>query len=343
MTDITVLQQQWQKDLTPIQEAEKQDIFKKEKYLEKLEKIGELYNEPKGLRHLSKPFFVAVRTPWLRSRKMKIEKKLGQKEGKIKEIAINTLSNLTDAVARDSARSAEFVYLETAIKQMQYTQDIVTKAANKCRNASMMEGAAAAGDVAGDTVPRHRVSADDSTEMAVDLAVEFAHVATDFAANRAARNATNAFREAEEAVQNLQIAVKNEIPQVNGALANEIASSNSTTLMMNAFGGMLSSFSNWDMAGQLNDAKGHLHGIVGQLGSTIDKLSREKKVIADAAIADARKTDKAIDSFAAELEYYMLPLAMRRPLEDTLMADKEIDIPSPVVDLPLRNVTAPTL
>ena len=324
MTDITVLQQQWQKDLTPIQEAEKQDIFKKEKYLEKLEKIGELYNEPKGLRHLSKPFFVAVRTPWLRSRKMKIEKKLGQKEGKIKEIAINTLSNLTDAVARDSARSAEFVYLETAIKQMQYTQDIVTKAANKCRNASMM-------------------SADDSTEMAVDLAVEFAHVATDFAANRAARNATNAFREAEEAVQNLQIAVKNEIPQVNGALANEIASSNSTTLMMNAFGGMLSSFSNWDMAGQLNDAKGHLHGIVGQLGSTIDKLSREKKVIADAAIADARKTDKAIDSFAAELEYYMLPLAMRRPLEDTLMADKEIDIPSPVVDLPLRNVTAPTL
>ena len=328
MTDITALQQQWQKDLAPLQDAEKQDIFKKEKYLEKLEKIGELYNEPKGLRHLSKPFFVAARTPWLRSRKMKIERKLEEKEGKIKEIAISTLSNLTDAVARDSAKGAEFMYLETAVKQMQYTQDIVTKAANKCRNASVMEGAAAAGDVVGDTVPRHHVSTDDSTEMAVEGIIEVAHLATDFAASMAARKATNAIREAEEAVQNLQMAVKNEIHQVNGSMANDIASSNSTTLMMNAFGGMLSSFSNWDMAGQLNDAKGHLHGIADQLDGMINKLSRDKKVIADAAIAEARKNDKAIDTFAAELEYYMLPLAMRRPLEDTLMGDKEIPIPT---------------
>ena len=342
MTDITALQQQWEKDLSPLQDSEKQDIFKKEKYLEKLEKIGERYNEPHGRFRLYKPFVIATKGAWNRRKKMKIEKQLDEKEGQIKELAVRTLSNLTDAVARDTARGVEFTYLETAIKQMQYTQDIVTKAANKCRNASAMEGAAAVGDVVGGNTSLNRMSSNDNSEMAVEAIVEVAHLATDFAASMAARRATNAFREAEEAVQNLQMAVKNEIPQVNGALARDIASSNSTTLMMNAFGGMLSSFSNWDMAGQLNDAKGHLHGVADQLSDTINKLSHDKKTIGDAAIAEARKNDKAVNDFAAELEYYMLPLAMRRPLEDTLMADKEIDIPSPVVDLPLQNVAKPT-
>lgn len=314
MTDLSGLKSVWQKELYPLHEDETKSVYQKEKYLEKLEAYGEKFNNAHGWTRLRKPFVIATKVAWLRRKKMKIEKHLAADAGEVKKVASDVLSNLADATARDSVNGDKFKYLETAIRQMQDAREIVNKAAKKCRNASIAEGVAAVGD----EVPVN-TSSSNSDEVAAAMIALAVRVGADIAANIASWKATRAFREAEEEVQLLQQRLQQQMPRVNGALANDIAWSNNSTLMMDTFGGILAGFANWNMATQLNDAKNHLHHVTDQLGDTISELSQEKQALAQTAFAEARKTDSSIGKFAAELENYMLPIAQRKPVEKPVL------------------------
>jgi hypothetical protein len=176
-------------------------------------------------------------------------------------------------------------------------QDTVNKAANKCRNASVVETAAAVGDNI--SISSNSFNSDNA-EAAVIAGV--IRIGADFAAYMTTRNATKDFRTAKGAVESLQEKVQEALPQVHGAFADNVSESNSTTLMMDTFGGILATLSNWDTATQLHDAKNHLHDVSNQLGDTISRLSRNKQVIAEAALTEARKSDSPVAKFAAELE-----------------------------------------
>jgi len=313
MTDISALQAEWQKELSPLQENEAKAIQLEQAYLSRIEDIGDKYKDPHGFSRLRKAFAVATKVAPLRRKKMKIEKNLAAEESKIKNLAASTFTALGDTVARDSAKGAEFEYLETAISQIRDTQELVNKAAKKCRNASVAETGAAIGDNV--SIDSNAFSSDNAEAVII---AEVIHIGADIMASMSARKATKALREAEEAVRSLQKTVQEEIPRVNSALANDISSSNSSTLMMDAFGGILASFSNWDMAGQLNDAKNHLHGVSEQLDNTISKLAHDKRTLAQTALTEARKSDSAVQKFAAELENFMLPPDLRKTPEPSV-------------------------
>jgi hypothetical protein len=316
MTDISDLQSEWLNDVKPLADHQKKFVDKEQGALEKINNFNKKYDGAHGFKRLTKSFLEATKRPWLRNKEFRAANHKNTDDTQIKNLADSKLSKLADAVARDSINADEFKYLETAISQIRDVQNKVKKAANKCRNASIAEGAAAVGDAVPiiDTVTTSDNDNPGAALIVMGIAAAF-KAATSIGGAIAASRATRALRNAEEEVQSLQKELQQEMPKVNGNIANDISWSNNMTLMMDAIGGLFATYSNMDMAQQLNGAKNHLHDVADKLGNVMNTLAQEKQVIADAALKQARTTDSDIEKFAAQLELFKKPLEERAKLE----------------------------
>mgnify|MGYP003394405385 CR=1 FL=1 len=138
--------------------------------------------------------------------------------------------------------------------------------------------------------------------MALTLAFR---LGTDLMAYTTTRRATKAFKQAEQAVQDLKQTLQQELPQVNGTMGDILSSNNNPAIMMDMLGGIAGTLASWNMASQLNDAKNHLRGVADQLGTTLSELSQNRESLMETTLAHARKTEPNVKKFAAELENYM--------------------------------------
>ena len=282
MTDINSLQQQWQQKFELITKDEATAVSEKKIYDEKLAAIEERMKNSHGLSRLKKPFIKATKIVWFHHKQKKFTRHITRNESKITALAANTLATLGETVTIDSTHAVEFSRLKTVIGQIQTTQNIVKSAADKCSSASSSESIAAFGDNKG----------------------------LDLMAKMETSDATDAVKNAEQAVKKLQQTLQQEMPQVSDTLADHLSRSNSNTFMADMFGGFMGTFANWNMADKLDDAESHLNDIADQLGTAIKKFTGQKSAVVTAALMEARKADSTVESFASTLENYMLPAEM---------------------------------